>query len=81
MTGKGSCPREPKRVMSYMVKQGNRVLKEEKETVALRRERTLRWIWKVKMDYSLDMLNLTPRQYIRRQPITYTWSLKERLGH
>lgn len=81
MTGKGSCPREPKRVMSYMVKQGNRVLKEEKETVALRRERTLRWIWKVKMDYSLDMLNLTPRQYIRRQPMTYTWSLKERLGH
>lgn len=81
MTGKGSCPREPKRVMSYMVKQGNRILKEEKETVALRRERTLRWIWKVKMDYSLDMLNLTPRQYIRRQPMTYTWSLKERLGH
>lgn len=81
MTGKGSCPREPKRVMSYMVKQGNRVLKEEKETAALCRERTLRWIWKVKMDYSLDMLNLTPRQYIRRQPITYTWSLKERLGH
>lgn len=81
MTGKGSCPREPKRVMSYMVKQGNRVLKEEKETAALRRERTLRWIWKIKMDYSLDMLNLAPRQYIRRQPITYTWSLKERLGH
>lgn len=37
MTGKGNCPREPKRVMSYMVKQGNRVLKEEKETVALHR--------------------------------------------
>lgn len=86
MMGKGSQPREPKKVMSYMMKLGNRILNEEeateeKEDVALPRERTLRRIGGVKMDYSLDMLNLTSRQYIQRQPITYTWSLKERHGH
>ena len=63
--------------MSYMMEQGNRILSEEKateekESVALPRERTLRWIWGVKMDYSLDILNLTSGQYIQRQPITYT---------
>lgn len=73
--------------MSYMMKLGNRILNEEKATeekedVALPRKRTLRWMGVgVKMDYRLDMLNLTSRQYIQRQPITYTWSLKERHEH